>query len=92
MSLNSNFRIHSHIDKKDFPNGINAFLIFAAISLNSNFRIHSHIDKKDFPNGITCLLNVHRTNAEAGQLHVLVDYSLEEAKSWEWLSFFSFSK
>jgi hypothetical protein len=54
---------------------------FAAMSLNANFRIHSHIDKKDFPNGITCLLNVHRTNAEAGQQHVLVDYSLEETES-----------
>ncbi len=51
------------------------------MSLNSNFRIHSHIDKKDFPNGINCLLNMHRKNAEAGQLHVLVDYSLEETKS-----------
>jgi hypothetical protein len=26
MSLNSNFRIHSHVDKNDFPNGITALL------------------------------------------------------------------
>jgi hypothetical protein len=26
MSLNSNFRIHSHVDKRDFPNGLTALL------------------------------------------------------------------
>jgi hypothetical protein len=54
---------------------------FAAMSLNSNFRIHSHIDKKDYPNGITAILNVHKNNTKAGQLHVLVDYALDSSES-----------
>ena len=52
--------------------------MFSAMSLNSNFRIHSHVDKKDFPNGVTALINVHKSDKLAGQLHILVDYSLSE--------------